>query len=144
MMIPEMRATKTRTGRMTEMMRLAAMRVVILTKMRTMSSQKTYTVMRMMMTIPIRVHCLMTMTTTQLNNAKYRVPLVRGAGAGRKPNNGRPDKPNTDGISEKEKEEALGKWEKDWKRARNRDRRRSAHDKADDTITYTGVASELL
>jgi hypothetical protein len=70
--------------------------------------------------------------------------LVRGAGAGRKPKRGCPDKLNTDGMSKKEKEEVLGKWEKDWKRARDRDRRRSAHDEADDTITYTGVASELL
>jgi hypothetical protein len=79
-----------------------------------------------------------------IDDAKYRVPLVRGAGAGRKPKSGRPDKPNTDGMSEKEKEETLGKWEKDWKRAQDRDRRRSARDKADDTITYTGVASKLL
>ena len=52
-----------------------------------------------------------------IDNAKYCVPLVRGAGAGHKPKSGCPDKPNTDGMSEKEKEEALGKWEKDWKRA---------------------------
>ncbi len=79
-----------------------------------------------------------------IDNAKYRVPLVRGAGAGRKPKSGCPDKPNADGMSEKEKEEVLGKWEKDWKRARDRDRKRSACDDADDTITYTGVASELI
>ncbi len=79
-----------------------------------------------------------------IDNTKYRVPSVWGAGAGRKPKSGRPDKPNTDGMSEKEKEEALDKWEKDWKRARDRERRRSARDEADDTITYTGVASELL
>ncbi len=66
MVIPAMRATKTRTGRTTEMMRLAAMRAVMLTKMRTMLPQKTYLTMRMTMTISIRVHCLMTMTTTQL------------------------------------------------------------------------------
>ncbi len=64
MMIPVMRMTKTRTGRVTEMMRLVAMRAVMLTKRRTMSPQKTYTTMRMMMTISIRVHSLMTMTTT--------------------------------------------------------------------------------
>ncbi len=52
-----------------------------------------------------------------IDKAKYRVPLIRGAGADRKPKSGRRDKPNTDGMSEKEKEEALGKWEKDWKRA---------------------------
>ncbi len=44
-----------------------------------------------------------------IDNAKYCVPLVRGAGAGHKPKSGHPDKPNTDGMSEKEKKEALGK-----------------------------------
>ena len=44
-----------------------------------------------------------------VDNAKYCVPLVRGAGAGHKPKSGHPDKPNTDGMSEKEKKEALGK-----------------------------------
>jgi hypothetical protein len=79
-----------------------------------------------------------------INDTKYRVPSVRGAGAGCKPKSGRPDKPNTDGMSEKEKEEALGKWEKVWKRERDRDRRKSAREEVDNTITYTGVASELL
>jgi hypothetical protein len=79
-----------------------------------------------------------------VEDAKYHVPFVRGAGAGRKPKSGRLDKPNTDGMSEKEKEEALGKWEKDWKRAQDRDRRKSAREEVDDTITYTGVESELL
>jgi hypothetical protein len=53
MMIPAMRVTKTRTGRTTEMMRLVAMKAVMLTKMRTVSPQKTYTTMRMTMTISI-------------------------------------------------------------------------------------------
>jgi hypothetical protein len=35
-----------------------------------------------------------------IDDAKYRVPLARGAGAGRKPKSGRPDKPNTDGMCE--------------------------------------------
>ncbi len=50
-----------------------------------------------------------------IDDAKYCVPLTRGAGAGRKPKSGRPDKPNTDGMSEQEAEEALSKLEKDWK-----------------------------
>jgi hypothetical protein len=66
MMIPAMRATKARTGRMTELMQLAAMRAVRLTKMRTMLSQKTLTTMRMTITISIRVHCLITMMMTPL------------------------------------------------------------------------------
>ncbi len=47
-------------------------------------------------------------------------------------------------MSEQEAEEALGKWEKDWKRARDRDRRKNAREEVDDTITYTGVSFELL
>ncbi len=40
---------------------------------------------------------------------------------------------------------ALSKWEKDWKKAWNKDRRKSAReDEVDDTITYTGVLSDLL
>ncbi len=80
-----------------------------------------------------------------IGNAKYCVPLARGAGAGRKLKSGHPDKPNTDGMSEQEAEEVLSKWEKDWKKARDKDRRKSAHeDEFDDTITYTGVLSNLL
>ncbi len=48
-----------------------------------------------------------------IDDVKCCVPLARGAGAGRKPKSGHPDKPNTDGMSEHEAEEALGKWEKD-------------------------------
>ncbi len=73
-----------------------------------------------------------------------RVPLARGAGAGRKPKIGCPDKPNTYGMSEQEAEEGLSKWEKDWKKAQDRDRRKSAREEVDDTITYTGVLSDLL
>ncbi len=70
--------------------------------------------------------------------------MVRGAGAGCKPKNGHLDKPNIDGMSEQEAEEALAKWEKDWKRVQDRDRRKSACEEVDDTKTYTGVSSELL
>ncbi len=70
--------------------------------------------------------------------------MARGAGAGHKPKSGSPDKPNTDGMSEQEAEEALGKWEKDWKKAQDRDRRKTAREEVDDTITYTGVLSDLL
>jgi hypothetical protein len=47
-------------------------------------------------------------------------------------------------MSEQEAEEALGKWEKDWKKEQDRDRRKSAHEEVDNTITYTGVLSDLL
>ncbi len=80
-----------------------------------------------------------------IGNAKYCVPLVKGAGAGRKPKIGRPDKPNTDGMSEQEAEEVLSKWEKGWKKERDKDRRKSVRkEEVDDTITYTGVLSDLL
>jgi hypothetical protein len=38
-------------------------------------------------------------------------------------------------MSEQEAEEALGKWEKDWKKSQDRDRRKSACEEVDDTIT---------
>ncbi len=60
------------------------------------------------------------------------------------PKSGRLDKPNTDGMSEQEAEEARGKLEKDWKKAQARYRRKSACEEVDNTITYTGVSSDLL
>ncbi len=80
-----------------------------------------------------------------IGNTKYHVPLAKGAGAGLKPKIGRPDKPNTDGMSEQETEEVLSKWEKGWKKERDKDRRKSARgEEVDDTITYTGVLSDQL
>jgi hypothetical protein len=71
-----------------------------------------------------------------IGNAKYCVPSAKGAGADRKPKIGCSDKPNTYGMS---------KWEKDWKKERDKDRRKSAREKEiDNTITYTGVLSDLL
>ncbi len=80
-----------------------------------------------------------------IDDAKYHVPLAREAGASRKPKSGHPDKPNTDGMSEQDAEKALSKWEKDWKKARDKDRRMSARqDEVDNTTTYTGVLPDLL
>jgi hypothetical protein len=79
-----------------------------------------------------------------VDDAKYWVPSARGASAGRKPKSGCPDKPNTDGMSEQEAEEALGKWEKDWKKGQDRDKKKSAREEVDNTITHTGVMSDLL
>jgi hypothetical protein len=72
-----------------------------------------------------------------IDDRKYRVPSARGSGAGCKPKSGCPDKPNTVGMSEQEAEEVLSKWEKDWKKAQDRDRRKSAHEEVDNTIAYT-------
>jgi hypothetical protein len=80
-----------------------------------------------------------------IDNAKYCVLLARGTDAGRKPKSGCPDKLNNDGMSEQEAEEALSKCEKDWKKAQDKVRRKSAHeDEVDDTITYTCLSSDLL
>ena len=80
-----------------------------------------------------------------IDDTAYRVESAKGAGAGRKANPGCPEKPNTDGMSKKESEEALRRWEKSWKHEKDRERRKSAHGKAiDETITYTGVVSDLL
>ncbi len=80
-----------------------------------------------------------------IGNVKYRVPSARGAGAGHKPTSGCPDKAKTDGMSEQEAEEVPSKWEKDWKKAQDKDIRKSAReDEVDDTITYTGDLSDLL
>jgi hypothetical protein len=61
-----------------------------------------------------------------IDDAKYCVPLARGASVGCKPKRSCLDKPNTDGMSEQEAEEVLGKWEKDWKKAQDQERRKSA------------------
>jgi hypothetical protein len=65
-----------------------------------------------------------------IDDTKYCVSLARGSGG--------PDKPNTDDMSEDKAVEALSKWEKDWKKAHDRDRRKSAREEVDDTIAYTG------
>jgi hypothetical protein len=43
---------------------------------------------------------------------QYRVPLVRGNGAGRKPKAGQPPKPDTRGMSEQDAYAALTDWKK--------------------------------
>ena len=49
-------------------------------------------------------------------SVSYRVDWVKGKGAGRKPNKGRPPKPNTLNMTAAEAEETIKAWEKDWKR----------------------------
>ena len=44
--------------------------------------------------------------------AKYRVPSARGNGAGRKPKAGRPPKPDTTGMSQRDALAAITDWEK--------------------------------
>ena len=43
---------------------------------------------------------------------QYRVPSARGNGAGRKPKAGRPPKPDTTGMSERDASAVLTDWEK--------------------------------
>jgi hypothetical protein len=41
----------------------------------------------------------------------FRVPWVRGQGAGRKPKKGRPPRPDTNNMTEKQAEMAIKKWQ---------------------------------
>jgi hypothetical protein len=80
-----------------------------------------------------------------IDDAAYCVPSAKGAGTSCKANPGHPEKPNTDGMSQKEAEEALRKLQKSWKHETDKDRRKSAHGATtDETIIYTGVVSDLL
>ena len=44
--------------------------------------------------------------------SKYRVPSARGKGAGRKPNTGRPPKPDTKGMCERDALAVMTDWGK--------------------------------
>ena len=57
---------------------------------------------------------------------QYRVPSACGKGAGRKPNAGRPPKPDTKGMSEEDAEAAVTEWEKKWKKVNDANRRTAA------------------
>jgi hypothetical protein len=49
-----------------------------------------------------------------LGLSQYRVPSARGVGSGHQPNAGRPDKPDTAGMSEQEASFALLQWQASW------------------------------
>jgi hypothetical protein len=53
----------------------------------------------------------------------YRVDWVKGKGAGQKSIKGRPPKPDTTLMSSAEAKDAIDRWEKDWKRDRDKLRR---------------------
>jgi hypothetical protein len=56
-------------------------------------------------------------------SVSYRVDWVKGKGAGRKSIKGRPPKPNTTLMSADDGKDAIGRWEKDRKRDRDKLRR---------------------
>jgi hypothetical protein len=79
----------------------------------------------------------------------YCVDWVKGKGASRKANKGRPPRPHTTLMTADEAEEAIRKWEKNWKRDRDKLRRKShggpTTDRCsfvDGTTGYTGCISQ--
>ena len=56
--------------------------------------------------------------------SEHCVPSARGCGSGQRPKPGRPNKPNTAGMSEQEALIALLQWQASWKSDKDRDRRR--------------------
>ncbi len=81
----------------------------------------------------------------------YRVDWVKGKGAGRKANKGRPPQPDTTLMTADEAEEAIRKWEKNWKRDRDKLHRKSHGGRTMDgcsfkygTTGYTGCISETF
>ena len=80
-----------------------------------------------------------------IDHAAYRVPSAKGAGAGCKENPGCPERDPTLMVCWKGSRGSTGKWEKSWKHDKDKERRKSAHGTTtDETITYTGVVSDLL
>ena len=79
----------------------------------------------------------------------FRVPWVRGQGAGRKPNKGRPPCPNTDHMTEKQAEMAIKKWQVEWKQKQDKDRRNGRKEDSDGLVidegnTFTGYTESTL
>ena len=80
-----------------------------------------------------------------IDHPAYRVPSAKGAGAGCKENPGCPERDPTLMVCWKGSRGSTGKWEKSWKHDKDKERRKSAHGTTtDETITYTGVVSDLL
>ena len=79
----------------------------------------------------------------------YCVDWVKRKGAGRKSIKGRPPKPDTTLMSAAEAKDALDRWEKDWKRDRDKLRRnRQSNDGCSfvdgGSIEYTGCTEGIL
>ena len=79
----------------------------------------------------------------------FRVPWVRGKGAGRKANKGRPPCPDTANMTEFEAEMAIKKWQVEWKQKRDKDRRKGRKEDSDGVFidegnTFTGCIDTTL
>ena len=79
----------------------------------------------------------------------FRVPWVRGKGAGRKANKGRPPCPDTGNMTEKQAEMAIKKWQVEWKQKRDKDRRKGRKEDSDGVFidegnTFTGCIDTTL
>ena len=83
-------------------------------------------------------------------SVSYHVDWVKGKGAGRKSIKGRPPKPNTTLMLAAEAKDALDRWEKDWKRDRDKLRRnRQSHVDGcsfvdGGSLKYTGCTEGIL
>ena len=81
-------------------------------------------------------------------SVSYRVDWVKGKGAGKKPNKGRPPKPNTSNMTAVESEHAIKAWEKGWKMEIDIQCRRNISGQGfdgcsfvDNTIGYSGCTA---
>jgi hypothetical protein len=80
----------------------------------------------------------------------YHVDWVKGKGAGQKSIKGRPPKPDTTLMTADEAKDVIDRWEKDWKRDRDKHwrNRQGALDGCSfvdgGTIEYTGCTDEIL
>jgi hypothetical protein len=84
------------------------------------------------------------------STVSYCVNWVKGKGAGQKSIKGRPPKPNTTLMSAAEAKDALDRWEKDWKRDRDK-LRRNRQSNVDGcsfvdggSVKYTGCTEGIL
>ena len=82
-------------------------------------------------------------------SVSYPVDWVKGKGAGQKSIKGRPPKPDTTLMSAAEAKDALDRWEKDWKRDRDKLRRnRQSNDGCSfvdgGSVEYTGCTEGIL
>ncbi len=84
-----------------------------------------------------------------LPSQSFRVPWVRGQGAGTKRNKGRPPCPDTKNMTDKQAEMAIKKWQVEWKQKRDKDRRKSRKEDSDGLVinegnTFTGCIESTL
>jgi hypothetical protein len=84
-------------------------------------------------------------------SVSYRIDWVKGKGAGQNSIEGCPPKPDTTLMTEDEAKEAMIKWEKDWKRGRDKHWRMNRQgigvdgcSVVDGTIGYTGCTDDTF